>query len=147
MSGEGIVFERNKPIRFHHCDPAGIVFYPQYFVLFNELVEDWFNEALDVDFGRFHLESRLGIPMGRIECRFLAPSKVGDQLQLALRVNRIGSSSIELEVIARCEGLVRVEANLTIIVASLDSRRSVPLEGEFRERVARFLVSKSAPRE
>ena len=33
-------FECDKLIRFHHCDPAGIVFYPQYFVLFNELVED-----------------------------------------------------------------------------------------------------------
>ena len=32
-------FAADKPIRFHHCDPAGIVFYPQYFVLFNELVE------------------------------------------------------------------------------------------------------------
>ena len=26
-------FECDKLIRFHHCDPAGIVFYPQYFVL------------------------------------------------------------------------------------------------------------------
>ena len=33
-------FESDKLIRFHHCDPAGIIFYPQYFILFNELVED-----------------------------------------------------------------------------------------------------------
>jgi 4-hydroxybenzoyl-CoA thioesterase len=33
-------FECDKLIRFHHCDPAGIVFYPQYFVLFNELVAE-----------------------------------------------------------------------------------------------------------
>ena len=47
-------FETDKLIRFHHCDPAGIVFYPQYFVLFNELVEDWFNAGLKVDFAAFH---------------------------------------------------------------------------------------------
>ena len=34
-------FERSVLIRFHHCDPAGVAFYPEYFVLFNELVEDW----------------------------------------------------------------------------------------------------------
>ena len=30
-----MIFERKKLIRFHHCDPAGIVFYPQYLVLCN----------------------------------------------------------------------------------------------------------------
>ncbi len=39
-------FRNDKLIRFHHCDPAGIVFYPRYFVLFHELYEDWFAEGL-----------------------------------------------------------------------------------------------------
>ena len=45
-----IVFEDDKLIRFHHCDPAGIIFYPQYFVLFNELIEDWFTRGLGISF-------------------------------------------------------------------------------------------------
>ena len=32
------MFKQDKLVRFQHCDPAGIVFYPQYFVLFKELV-------------------------------------------------------------------------------------------------------------
>ncbi len=31
------VFSRERLIRFSDCDPAGIVFYPQYFVMFNGL--------------------------------------------------------------------------------------------------------------
>ncbi|HEY1393321.1 MAG TPA: acyl-CoA thioesterase, partial [Methylibium sp.] len=38
------VFWRERQIRFSDCDPAGIVFYPQYFVMFNGLVEDWVGE-------------------------------------------------------------------------------------------------------
>jgi hypothetical protein len=34
-------------------DPAGIVFYPQYFILFHELLEDWFNRGLEVDYADF----------------------------------------------------------------------------------------------
>ena len=34
-------FESQKLVRFQHCDPAGIVFYPQYFVLVHELIEDF----------------------------------------------------------------------------------------------------------
>lgn len=132
-------FECDKLIRFHHCDPAGIVFYPQYFVLFNELVEDWFNEGLGIDFARFHVESGLGVPMGSIECRFLAPSKVGDILRLSLSVSRMGTSSLELRVSGQSAGETRVEARLTVVLASLQTRRSVPFTGELREKLEQYL--------
>jgi 4-hydroxybenzoyl-CoA thioesterase len=32
-------FKCKHKIHFSECDPAGIVFYPQYFVLFNDLIE------------------------------------------------------------------------------------------------------------
>jgi len=42
-------FDMPVRIRFAHCDPAGIVFFPQYLVLTNALVEDWFTERLKID--------------------------------------------------------------------------------------------------
>lgn len=39
-------FSRPHRIRFSECDPAGIVFYPQYFVLFNDLLEAWVDQLL-----------------------------------------------------------------------------------------------------
>jgi 4-hydroxybenzoyl-CoA thioesterase len=134
-------FECDKLIRFHHCDPAGIVFYPQYFVLFNELVEDWFNQGLGIDFARFHTESGLGVPMGSIECRFLSPSKVGEILRLSLSIKRIGKSSLVLHVTGQSAGEARVEAKLTLVLASLTTRRSVPFSGELREKLEKYLES------
>ena len=29
-------------VRFQHCDPAGIVFYPRYFEMISQSVEEWF---------------------------------------------------------------------------------------------------------
>lgn len=132
-------FECDKLIRFHHCDPAGIVFYPQYFVLFNELVEDWFNEGLGIDFAQFHVNSGLGVPMGSIECRFLSPSKVGEILRLSLSIARIGKSSLELNVSGQSAGETRVQARLTLVLASLKTRRSVPIAGELREKLEKYL--------
>ena len=131
-------FESPKQIRFHHCDPAGIVFYPQYFVLFNELVEDWFNQGLSVDFARFHAEGRHGIPMAHIECDFLAPSTVGEVLRFCLSVKKIGGSALTLAVEAKAGDETRVRATLVLVHASLDTRRAVPLSAEFRAKVARF---------
>ncbi|MEO8675881.1 MAG: thioesterase family protein [Casimicrobiaceae bacterium] len=133
-------FEANKLIRFHHCDPAGIVFYPQYFVLFNELVEDWFNDGLGVDFGKFHAVDRLGVPMAHIECDFLSPSKVGELLRFRLAVKKIGVSSLTLDVDARAGEQPRVRATLVVVLASLDTRQSVPFPAGFRAKIARFEV-------
>lgn len=140
MSSPAQAFECDKLIRFHHCDPAGIVFYPQYFVLFNELVEDWFNQGLGIDFARFHVEDATGVPMGSIACRFLSPSKVGETLRLSLSVNRIGKSSLELNVTGKSRETVRVQATLTVVFASLKSHRSVPISDDMRARLERYLV-------
>ena len=133
-------FSCDKLIRFHHCDPAGIVFYPQYFILFNELVEDWFNQGLGVDFARFHVETGLGVPMGSIQCKFLSPSEVGDILQLSLVVNRIGTCSMELGVTGTSRGQTRVQATLTVVLASLHTRRAVPFPADLREKLERYQV-------
>ena len=133
-------FECDKLIRFHHCDPAGIVFYPQYFVLFNELVEDWFNQGLGVDFARVHVEQGMGVPMGSIECRFISPSKVGEMLRLSLSINRIGKSSLELNVSGTSGAETRVRATLTVVLASLKTMRSLPFPDDLRTRLERYLL-------
>ena len=132
-------FVTRKQIRFHHCDPAGIVFYPQYFVLMNELVEDWFNRGLGVDFAHFHTEARRGIPMAHIECDFLAPSTIGETLDFTLAVEKVGTSSLALAVEAKAGDEVRVRANLVVVHASLDTQRSEPFPEAFREKLARFV--------
>ena len=133
-------FESAIRIRFHHCDPAGIIFYPQYFVLFNELVEDWFNEGLGIDFARYHTAGRHGIPMAHVECDFVAPSKVGEMLRFCLIVRRIGSSSLTLSVEAKAGDDVRVRATLVVVQASLDTWRAVPFSDELRDKLARYLA-------
>ena len=131
-------FETDKLIRFHHCDPAGIVFYPQYFVLFNELVEDWFNTGLGIDFAAFHAVDRLGIPMAHLECDFLSTSKVGEVLCFRLSVSRIGKTSLTLAVEARSSEEVRVRATLVVVLASLETHRPVPFPPAMREKLERF---------
>src|SRR3990167_10967946 len=54
------VFSSDMLVRFSPCDPAGIIFYPHYFVMFNGLVEDWFNHALNIDYAGFITNRRLG---------------------------------------------------------------------------------------
>jgi 4-hydroxybenzoyl-CoA thioesterase len=131
-------FTRDKLIRFHHCDPAGIVFYPQYFVLFNELVEDWFNAGLGINYASFHQQQRLGTPMAHLECDFLAPSRIGERLSLSLAVKRIGRTSITLAVDGLADNEPRVRATLVVVLASMDTHRPVAIDDDLKARLERF---------
>ena len=88
-------FRRQRLIRFSDCDPAGIVFYPQYFVMFNGLVEDWV-DALGVGYRHLIVEQRIGLPTVRLEADFRAVSRMGDRVTLGLAVERLGTRSLTL---------------------------------------------------
>ena len=132
-------FEREKLIRFSHCDPATIIFYPQYFVLFHDLMEDWFGEGLGMDYGEYIRECRLGVPAVRAECEFLSQAKLGDRVRFRLEPVRLGTASLELagEVLDGDE--LRARARITVVQISLDTRRAVPFADPLRERITAFL--------
>ena len=132
-------FVKEKLIRFQHCDPAGIVFYPHYFVLFHELVEDWFNEGIGESYAEFVKHHGMGLPMVRVECEFVAPNSIGDMLALALTVKRIGTSSIVLGVRGTARGRESIKATLTVVHTSLRELRAVPVPAELRSAMSRFM--------
>ncbi|HMO48126.1 MAG TPA: thioesterase family protein [Rubrivivax sp.] len=131
-------FIKQKVVRFSHCDPAGIVFYPRYAELCNEMVEDWFADGLGFPLHRFQQELRLTIPAVRLECEFVSTSTYGDVLDFTLAVRALGRSSLSLELAARCEGKERVRFALKLVLVSLDTMRAVPINDSWRERFGRF---------
>ena len=133
-------FESEKRVRFQHCDPAGIVFYPQYFVLFHELIEDWFNCGLEVNYADLITFQRLGVPTVRLECDFVASSTIGDTLQLRLAVRRVGTTSIALSLMAFSGDELRVRIEQVIVLFSLDRRAPVAIPEELRRRIGKFLM-------
>lgn len=135
-----MIFRKTKNVRFSHCDPAGIVFYPRYAELCNEVVEDWFREALDVDFHELHEKLRLGVPAVRLEVEYLHPSTYGDTLEFSLCVREIGNASMQLALVARCGEQERVRIELKVVMMSMDSMRAVRIDDDWRQKFAAFLA-------
>ena len=61
-------------------------------------------------------------------------SKIGDVLRFRLAVGRIGTSSIQLKFEVRHGEEVRVRAKLTVVRASLDTFKAVPISQDLRRR-------------
>ena len=134
-----MVFKVKKNVRFSHCDPAGIVFYPRYAELCNEVIEDWFRDALGVTFHPLQEEMRLTIPAVRLEIEFLVPSTYGDLLEFTLRVIEIGNSSVQLEIIAWHGEEQRVRIRLKSVMVSLDDLRPLRIDDDWRARLAPYM--------
>lgn len=133
------LFSRERLIRFSDCDPAGIVFYPQYFVMFNGLVEDWFNEGLGIGYQRTVIERRIGLPTVRLEADFKAVSAMGDRVILSLDIERIGGRSLTLQLrcLGKDDGSLRMAMRQVIVTTSLDTHRAVDIPADMREAIAR----------
>ncbi|MEJ2768444.1 acyl-CoA thioesterase [Mycetohabitans sp. B46] len=142
----GIVFERPQQVRFAHCDPAGIVFFPQYLVMTNGLVEDWFNEGLQIDYGAFVTTRRLGLPIVKLDCEFVAPSRIGDTLTLSLSVLAAGRSSLRLSISGSAHQQLRFRTEQILVSTSLDTHRSIPLPSDVLAGLQRYLPQAAQPR-
>lgn len=135
----GRPFVRDKRIHFSECDPAGIVFYPQYFVMFNDLMETWVDEGLQVGFERLVIQRRTGLPTVRLEADFRAVSRMGDAVRLSLGVERLGGKSITLALACHsAEGELRMAARQVIVTTSLDTHQAVAVPSDVREGIARL---------
>ena len=136
----GKVFEIEEVVRFAHCDPAGIVFFPQYLVMLNTLHERWFGEALGVPYQHYIGERRLGLPTVRLECDFVAVSRHGDRLRQRLELAKLGRTSIELAVeYVGDGGELRARFRQVLVCTSLATHKSYPLPDDLRDAMQHYL--------
>ncbi len=134
-------FSSDIPVRFQHTDPAGIVFYPRYFEMINQLVEDWFAEGLGIDFHTLHARDGRGVPTVHLEADFRRPSRLGEVLSFALVVSELGGSTFTLEVTASCDGEQRLRATVVLAYVALDGLRAQRLPAGLRAAMERYLAA------
>lgn len=132
-------YESQILVRFADCDPAQMVFYPRYLTMFNDLVEDWFRDGLKLPFSYYHFEQQHGLPTVHVEVDFVAPSRLGDVLAATLAVNKVGRSSIGLDIVLRgAKGDDRVRGKVVLVVTDLKSSRAVPIPDDLRAKILEF---------
>ena len=131
-------FERDRRVRFSHCDPAGIIFFPQYLVLFNQLVEDWFTEGLGVDYAVMLMERRVGLPIVHLDCDFRAVSRLGDAVTFGLVVERVGAKSLALHLECRGGDELRVQSRQVLVFTDLNTHRSLDIPADIRRALLAF---------
>ncbi|GJL81844.1 MAG: 4-hydroxybenzoyl-CoA thioesterase [marine bacterium B5-7] len=137
------IFTHDIPIRFHHVDAAGIVFYPRYFEMMNLTIEEWFAQALGCSYNELHFKRRLGIPTAHIDIGFTAPSRLEETIRFNLSLLELRNSAFVLEHRVTHGSEQRLRAVHRLVCASLDELKPVPIPLDIRERMLDYLQTQS----
>ncbi|MGO4125064.1 acyl-CoA thioesterase [Inquilinus sp. YAF38] len=128
-------FTARQPIRFEHCDTAGIVFFARYFTMMQGAVEEWFAAELGLDYADIIQHHRVGLGYVRAECDYVKPARLGDVLSLTLLVERVGRSSIGLAFHGHRVGEPVLVGRLVLVTTDINETASIPIPADIRDAV------------
>ena len=137
-------FSVRKQIRFHHCDPAGIVFYPQYFYLLHETQEDFLAHIGHPEHGL--IASGVGVPIVDLKTEFLGMCRYGDEIDISLALSRIGNASIGIRYeIHSCLPMpdkvqtLKLIANTVVVCSEIPHGKVLPIPDGLRAALLPYL--------
>jgi 4-hydroxybenzoyl-CoA thioesterase len=128
-----LVNSRQVEIEFGDCDPAGIVYYPNYFRMFDAATAHLFEAALGMKkivwTRRYGI---VGIPIVDTGARFIKPARFGDVVTITSTITGFRRSSFEVGHQVFNGGMLAIEARETRVWAGTDpddtdKLKSVPL--------------------
>ena len=136
-------FTKTEKIRFKHVDFAGIVFYPRFLEMLNDLVEDWFEEALDRPFSKMHHTN--GIPTVDLKIQFKKAARIGETLTKQLWVKNLGGASVTCAFqFDDAHGKTCLEGEVTLVNVALNKDSSdikaEPFSENTRQKISQFLI-------
>ena len=133
-------FTVSRDIRFSDSDPAGIVFYAEFFRMFNDLFEDWLVKRLGIDFAdQFQNEQRM-FPLVHVEVDFKESRRMGQKMDLSLILTKLGRSSISYDIVGHDDGLEILRGSFVTCVASKKSMSTIEIPTEFRSAMERYMA-------
>lgn len=135
------VFVHEQRIRFSHCDPAGIVYFPEFFDFAHATMEDWFRDGIGVSLPSLIRDRRIGTPTVSIQGDFSKPMRMGELLRNELRVTRLGNASVRLQYRGLKNDVEHLTIVQTIAFMDLDAGHAVPVPEDLRPRIEAFLLA------
>ena len=128
----------HKQIRFHHCDPAGIVFYPQFFYLLHEVQEDFLTH---IGFPEHEMiQNGVGVPIVDLKTEFLGMCRHGEMVTISLELSRVGNASVgmlyEIHGVTPAPGAtstLRLRANGVVVYSQVPAGKPLAMPQAFRD--------------
>ena len=114
---------RTVRIEWGDCDPAGIVFYPRYFAMFDHSTSMLISAASGLT--KYQLIQKYdfaGYPMVDTRAQFFIPTRFGDDVIIESTFSKLGTSSFDVAHRLTKDGALAVECSETRVWVGRDPR-------------------------
>ena len=91
-----ILYKKEFTLRFQHCDPAGILFYPKIYELAHETLES-FVESHFSSYNIWFSHPEYAVPIVHAEADFKIPMKLNNEITVEVYKTHQGESSLQFE--------------------------------------------------
>jgi len=132
---------RKTRIEWGDCDPAGIVFYPRYFDIFDVSTTVMIERVLGMTkYEYLKAYDFAGHPLVESRARFRVPTRFGDEVEIESRLIGCGRSSFKIEHRLTKAGVLAVEGSETRVWVVRDAKapghmRAEPIPAEIVARL------------
>ena len=134
---EDFRFAEPLRVRWADVDPQGIVFNPNYLVYADVGMTEYMR-AVGFPYPECITPYGADLFAVRTEANYRASALFDDELEIGVRVSRIGRTSISYAFGVFRDGELLCDVLITYVSAALDSKRPTPLPAPFIEKILAF---------
>jgi 4-hydroxybenzoyl-CoA thioesterase len=138
------VFAHDVHVQTADCDPAGIVFYPQFLVMADGVKDQWFARGLGHSRPELLSKRRLHVEPESVRCDFSLPVRMGEDLRFELSVLEIRDASVRIRIAGKRHTVEHLSIAQDFAFVALDTRRAVPIPADLRPRIEEYLAQPEA---
>lgn len=133
------MFIAHNKVRMHDTDMAGILFFANQFRFVHDALED-FVASEGISFQDVFHSNEFLFVIVHVEADYHAPLRVGDALEIRLKVEQIGSSSFRIGYeVYKVDGDLQLVGTAKTVHVTLDAktRKKIPIPQKLQEVLVR----------
>ena len=133
----GAPFRHRLRVRYHECDPQGVVFNANYLAYADIAITELFREA----FGSWDVpmaEHGVDMVVAEANVRYRAPLRFDEEFELVTAVVRLGNTAMTTAISIERDGEPTAEVELRHVFVSEESREKAPIPAIVHERLATY---------
>ena len=135
-------FSHRIRVRFSDCDPQNVLFYANHLEYFDVAITELWREATESYDAM--TEGGVDIVVAEAAIRYLSPVRFDSEVDVAVAVRRLGTTSMTSHLKISENGELRSEGDLRHVFVAVGSGEKVPIPEAIRAGLEPYLTEASA---
>ncbi|MDP4602905.1 MAG: acyl-CoA thioesterase [Solirubrobacteraceae bacterium] len=131
-------FRYTLRVRFNECDPQNVAFNANYLTYIDIAITELYRQRFDASYAEVMASSGVDVVVAEAKLKFLAPARFDDQIEIAITVERLGNTAMEVSALISRDREELVFGELRYVFVDLESWKKTPIPDQIRATMAQL---------